>query len=448
MITKTRVFLVLAILGIAYAGLKGYLYFKTKDHIDKMAAAAAPFADIEYGSVSSTLGGAIEVGDIVIKPHAYDDTVKIEQIRIQTPGLGFLLNGQDAVRSGELPEHLSISFQEIRLALDGSLVRTLEEMEASQTSNRSSTEDPVCTLNRTSTTAQYRQLGVEDMVFDTALSIERGDTSNEMRLTVNYTLHGIEEGRVAVTLGGVGGSIHSARASIPRLVGMQARFNPDPAFIDNMLEYCAEKNNTDIPAFVDQLFDKSDDYYAAELGFIPGPGIRDGLKQLIKTRGELRIYAEPLSPLDLSTVHLYEPKDWPGLFGISAFVNESPITDFSFRVPEQGADKDNTGKSLFDFSEAPSNEKKEESAPDKKPSPPADRQRSEKPSDGYRAIDKDNIRNFIDERAEIVTHEGKSRSGTILKVEDGVIYLKQYFSNGSFSTRVSLEDVQHIKVAQ
>lgn len=439
---KNLVIAVLAAVGLAYGGLKGYLYIKVNQQMERLTVAASPFAYIEYGSVGSTLDGVVLLSDLAVRPRDIDDTVRIEQLRIVTPGLEFLLRGGESMTKGEFPERFGMQLQGVAFRLDGALVRMLEEMEAEQT-GRQPSPDQVCTLSRDFITEQYRQLGFSRMVFDSSVMFDHRPASSEVRLTVDYLLRGIERGDFAITFTGIGSSIQSAAISPPRLQRVEAAYKPDAGLVTKTLEYCAQREGVDVQTYAESLFDKDDDYFVQTVGFIPGPGIRAAIRQMILERGELRIVAEPLSPLDLNTVHLYKPEDWPGLFGLTASVNDNPVTDLSFRVPGYTVNPEKP-RSLFNIpgltqAEEPEPVAAQETVPE---------QEQEKNSMRFRVVDKKRIPELRWKNVRIVTLAGKQRNGVITNVRDGVVYLENRMKGGSMSTQVSIASIKQIEVLE
>ncbi|HEX7028080.1 MAG TPA: hypothetical protein VF268_12635 [Gammaproteobacteria bacterium] len=437
---KNLVIAVIAAAGLAYGGVKGYLYIKVNQQMERLTVAASPFAHIEYGSVGSTLDGVVLLSDIAVRPRGIDDTVNVEQLRIVTPGLGFLLRGGESMSQGEFPERFGMHLQGVTLSLDGALVKMLEEMEAEQ-SGRQPSPDHVCTLSRDFITDQYRQLGFRQMVFDSSVMFDHRPASTEVRLAIDYVLRGVERGDIAITFTGIGDSIQSAAIGQPLLKRVEAGYKPDADLVARTLEHCAQREGVDVQTYTESLFDKDDDYFAQTIGFIPGPGIRAAIRRMILERGELRIVAEPLSPLDLNTVHLYQPEDWPGLFGLTASVDDNPVTDLSFRVPGYTVDP---GKqhSIFNIpgltqAEEPEPDAVQEAVPEQKRNSPR-----------FRVVDKRRIHELRWKDVRIVTLEGKRRSGTITDVKDGLVYLENRMTGGSMSTQVSIASIKQIEVLE
>jgi hypothetical protein len=447
---KVKNLLVFVLLGsgLVYGGLKGYIHYKVKKQVDTLVAAAAPFADIEYGSIGSTLDGSISVEDIVLYPRGINDPVRLDRLRLVTPGLDFLLRGAESMRAGELPERMGMELRGARLSLNGRLVQALEEAEVSQSGLQPSPEQ-LCSLSRTFLTARYRELGMTELVFDNDLQIERGLSPSQVVMKMVYSLRGVEQGEAAVTLAGVGNDVMSVAVSTPRLHSVSISYRPDPVLARKALDYCAGLKGTDVPGFITQLFDNSDDWFAEQLGFVPGPGIRAALRQLMENPGELRLRAQPHSPLDMKSVHLYKPEDWPDLFGLIVTVNDTEVRDLSFRMPLREASEARTKSSAFQF---PALALLERNRRQESPEATAavKRAQSETPSGRprYRQVNRQEVAKLVGKTARISTVDGKRRSGRILSVTNGIISLQLRLHGGTLSTEVPIARARKIEVLE
>lgn len=442
---RNLIIYLLIIAGLVYGGLKGYIFIRAKQQLDTLITAVAPFVYIQYDSIGSKLDGTVFVEKTAINPRGIDDTATIERVSIKTPGLMFLLAGDKQISQGDLPERIGLEMQGVRIQLDGAIVKKLEQVQAQRPNNQPS-EGLLCTLSRDFITAQYRQLGLKELVFDSQYMIERSAAPSEVDMTLRYVLHGIERGEFKVTLAGVGTSVNSVNNKMPLLKNMKFVYRPNAEFVNQALEYCSKRQDTDVATFMEQLFNKRDADFAEELGFIPGPGIRDALKRLVQDQGELRIFAYPVSPLDVTTIHLYKPEDWPKLLGLSVYVGETQIDDISFQLLNKAGKSGAT--SFFEFLGLAGKTAAEKEALAKEQAALAEAQKKlkKKRKPGFRVATKQEIPQLQWKDVRIKTYEGKLREGRILSVRDGVISLEKRTRGGTFSTKVYVGAIEKIEV--
>jgi len=449
---KLKNLVVFALLGagITYGSVKGYIHYKIKKQVDQLVATAAPFAYIEYGSIGSDLQGRVMINNLVVYPRGVNDAVKADQLRVSTPGLKFLLTGSDSVKRGELPERMGVALQGAHLNLKGQLVKMLEQAEAAQLGQQP-TESIACGLSSRFITAKYRELGLEELVFDTEFSFERGVTASQLVLKMDYAIRDAEQAEFTMTLDGIGTSLMSVAVARPQLGSITMNFRPDAEFSRKTLEYCAAKQGVDLQTFVNALFEQSDDRYMQDLGFVPGPGIRAAMKDLMQNAGELSVVAQPTSTLDIKTVHLYKPEDWPDLFGLIVKVNGKEVSDLSFSMP--GIDHTKQGNKQSAAFSLPGidflNQEDEQAAPVTAKTEKQSRVvQSSSGRPRYRTVTRGEINKLTGRDVRISTVDGKRRSGRVLSVKNGVISLEMRMHGGTLSTRVPVATTGKIEVLE
>jgi hypothetical protein len=435
----------LIISGLAYAGVKGYVYLKVKRQVDSLVTVAAPFVEIQYGSIGSTLEGAAHISNISLKLHGINDTIGIEQLRVITPDLAFLLAGSDSLRNGELPDRFGLQLKGVRFNLAGDLAGMLEKKEATQTQKQFAA-DQVCKLSYAFITAQYRELGISELVFDSEYLIERGAAPTEMQLKILFDMHGIEKTDFTLIMQGIGDSIYTIAAAVPMLKYARINYRPDPAFTDAMLKYCTAQKNMEVPAYIDYLFDEGDYFYTSESGFVPGPGIRAAFRKLIEDRGEITVLANPYSPVDISKAHLYKQEDWPRLFGLAMLVNGETVDDLSFQIQKRGTGSKNSGQSFFGFPFSGKQDAGGQTTADESQTTKTAAKTPKRSRNQYRVASAKEIPQLIGKPVRIVTYDNKLREGHILNVRNGVISLEKRVRGGTFSTRVYVKAIKTIEV--
>ena len=268
---------------------------------------------------------------------------------------------------------------------------------------------------------------------------------------MDYSNHDAEQAEFTMTLDGVGNSLTSVAVARRQLGSVTKNFSPDAEFSRKTLEYCAAKQGVNLQTFVTALFEQSDDQYMQDLGFVPGPGIRAAMKELMLNAGELSVVAQPTSTLDLKTVHLYKPEDWPDLFGLIVKVNGKEVSDLSFSMPgidhtKQGS-KQSAAFSLpgIDFL----NQEDEQAAP-----APANTEKTSgvvQSSSGrprYHTVTHGEVNMLTGRHIRISTVDGKRRSGRVLSVKNGVISLEMRMHGGTLSTRVPVATAGKIEVLE
>ena len=445
---KQLVVFILIGTGVIYGGVKGYIHHKVKKQVDQLVAAAMPFAYIEYGSIGSDLQGRVRINELVIQPRGVHDAVKVEQLAVVTPGLEYLLTGSDAVKRGELPERIGIELTGANLNLKGSLTEMLEQAEAEQLGQRPA-EGIACSLSSNFITAQYRELGLEELVFDTRFSFERGLTASQLIFKIDYSIRGLEQAEFTMTMDGLGNSVMSLAIATPQLQRITLNYTPDAEFSRKTLDYCASKQGVDVQTFINGLLEKSDEQYIQDLGFVPGPGIRAAMKEMMQNPGELSVVAQPHSALDLKTVHLYKPQDWPGLFGMIVKINDKEVSDLSFTLPDTPPGQGDEQRAAFSLPGLDLFGVQEQAAPaEAQPVKKSSGSRSPSGRPYYSIVARSEMNTLVGREVRISTANGKRRSGRILSIRNGVIALEMRTHGGTLSTSVPIAAASKIEVLE
>ncbi|SIS45013.1 hypothetical protein [Neptunomonas antarctica] len=98
-------------------GVQGYFWYQIRSDIDDLIASIRPFAKVEYGNISFSLLGRVDVDQITIQPAASKQKVSIQQMSLIASSWTFFLTAQEQFRSGVLREPLSLNFSGLRYDL-------------------------------------------------------------------------------------------------------------------------------------------------------------------------------------------------------------------------------------------------------------------------------------------------------------------------------------------
>lgn len=104
------------------AGAVGYLWYSTKQEMDRIVTEAKPFAEISYGGIEISPAGSVGVSRLRIRPMVLDDSISIGAVRLNTPNFLTLLNVRWQLSQNQLPESLALSFHDFELSLSGGIL--------------------------------------------------------------------------------------------------------------------------------------------------------------------------------------------------------------------------------------------------------------------------------------------------------------------------------------
>jgi len=177
--------------------------------------------------------------------------------------------------------------------------------------------------------------------------------------------------------------------------------------------------------------------YMADLGFVPGSGIRSALVSYFLHPGEVQLNANPPWAVGLDTLQRYKPQDWPGRLNLSVSLDQEKISDLSFTIASAGA-HDRTGKGVTSSSEP---------APGSRRARLPDRRRGEeimRNGDYYLPVDTEQLPDLLGRDIWVLTSTGLEREGRLVKVKDGIVWLTLRMRGGSMTTRVALAETKQL----
>jgi len=329
--TLLMVPIVLAVVG--YGGAKVYIYFSVKSELDNLVEMAAPFADISYGGISSDLRGKLIVTDLSSFSRAGGETMQVESIELEGPGPGFLFDLSAGFKNGDPPRNLALGIKRLSVPADQGFGANLR-VTGMGGSVESEYQPEPCTLGGIFQHKGLDQLGIDTLVADAQISYSFDQDAGEVKLSFDYQLDGTETFSMVMKLGGVQAPAAMAMGSLPKLGHFRFSHQVEPDYAKRMLDQCAKKKNQTSQAFIESLFNVPDNQYARQLGFIPGPGIRAVLKTVASKGGRVDLAASPQADINPAMIAFYKPEDIVAMLGLQLSLNDRPVTDISFTIPD------------------------------------------------------------------------------------------------------------------
>ena len=195
-----------------------------------------------------------------------------------------------------------------------------------------------------------------------------------------------------------------------------------------------------VEQFITQLVNQSNEDYINAFGFIPGPGIRSALKNLLTRPGELLIVVKSGGSFDFATLKLYKPEEIPEIIGLSVSVNGKAVDDLSFAMDESLMKR--RLKSGIDTS----------SGQNRKAALPTIESQAQLETFGqerkYIVVRPSQVYKMIGQKAHLKINNGKTRSGKIVRVENEAVTLKIRMFGGTVSISFPLQDISYIEVQE
>lgn len=329
----------LAALAI-YGALKVSVHYRVKSDLDRFVAMAGPLAEIRYGSIQSSLSGTVTVENIVIRPKALPDNIRVGFVRLEGPDVRFLFDIAGMVDRAEPPERLTLSVGDLEMALEGAILSLLKPDNPPDARSYRGAGHKSCGLAGLFRRTQVWDLGLETVSMDANIGYQWDAAKGQMLMHLDYVVDGIESLALDLSLSDVPPPSAMALGVTPSLSAITVTYRPDRHYAGRAIENCAASQGQDVPSYVRSLVEADDETFSQSLGFIPGPGIRAALASYLENPGEIVMTVKPSSPLDPTVFATSSPEAVLSVLGLDLRVNGEEVGDLSFSLPAPPAEAD------------------------------------------------------------------------------------------------------------
>lgn len=418
MSSQKKVLLALALLPILiYAGIKGFLYYKTKEGVDQIITMARPFATISYEGIDSTLSGVIGLIGVKIQPANLNDSLRIQSLEVQTPGLGFLLFGVRQTSSGEIPERLRLNLRGLSLNMTGQLMGLIEDLQRKE--QNSPTPPGLLNCGKVSrlTSREYTQLGYNQMVLDLGFGFEYDKRRQHADLKFDWAMRDAGAMTGSITLDGIAPQLLAG--SQPKLGPLRLEYR-DRSFTEKLKQFCAREAGLTPEQYVEAEVGVSDARFLEGWGFVPGPGLRAAYHDFLQRPERIEVEIEFPSDMDPTHLSVIQPENLLSLAHLDLSVNGKPVTDMSFS--RQAAS----------------------SAPPTAAAAPKSKVVSKPKS--FQPVEIADLNKHRGLAVKIYTRQKMVREGVLTQVEANEVAIERRLARGSMTITISIPDIERVEV--
>lgn len=432
---RTLLIAVLLLAGLAYLGTKAYVHYRVQSTLDRIVARTGGFARVEYGAISSSLAGSVRVQDITVE--AFNDEVKLGAVEVQTPNVLYLLRMVSNAERGRPPEFLELAVQGLELNVDGPLLRLLDAaMEAK--APRLPAGNP-CAGQLVFGPRDWRAMGYARLVSDLRARIDSRDAPASFGMDVEATTRDMGSMSVALRVSGIAPRLDAPPQTRDALLKRLEVVYRDDSYTRRLVDYCAGAAGTDAAGHVAAVMGADARYYMHTWGVVPGDGLRSAYGEFLRAPGEIRVLAEPSTPVELATLHLYSPDDIVALLNLQVSFNGTTVKrpQVSFR-PELLEGKPVGGMlgAVPGMGTAPAQ-------PSSAPTPKA---RVAAPAFAYRAVDKTELGRYVGRTVRLVTADRQVREGVLSGSDRERAVVERRMYGGSMAVPVPMEQIHKAEV--
>jgi hypothetical protein len=411
---------------LAYAALKGVLYYQVKSELDRLASQVAPVARLSYDGIASSLTGSVAVTGVTLMPAGAPAGIRIERVELRGDGPEFLLELLGGFDRQRPPQRLRLVVSRMGIPLGSDYLPAWGPAAA--------TTPDLCSLGGLLGQTEIERLGFRQRLADARLRYDHDRRSGVLTLGLEFALDGLAGLSLEMVFGNLTGP---GMESLPTLGRFSLHYHIDPDYMRRAVEYCAGQVGLQPVAFVDGLFSRGADYFANNLGFIPGTDLQAALHRLISRPGDLLITAVPDSRFNPTRLQQYTAAELIRLLGIKLSVNDQPVTDLSFRLAQGDA---GLSSPLFGDSAPRTAAVPGEGAAPSAPAPKTPRAR-------YIATPLSQLPRYLGREARIFGADRfEPQQGIMMALRDQQLELEQRMHGGKMTLYIPLEKIRRAEV--
>jgi len=303
--------------ALGYGGAKLYLHNEVSEAMDMAVLMMAPYADVDYDGVGSTLSGELTVDGVRVRIDGYRDDIHIDRIGIDTPSIFALLELSDlaTMQSDSMPEYFGFLIEGLRIPADADYYGELYAFALEARGIADATNPAIeCTGRYGFSPKALNDLGYQDQVISMSMTIRDDETRHSFDMKVS--MDDMWDMDVSVSLAGnIVTELSKGAMYRPRLSNMRLEFT-DRSLNQRVTKYCEQRGLS----AADTLRARIDSFmFVGESNGIEfDQNMLDPYKEFILGKSTLVVTARPPEPIAFSQIDLYKPSDVPALLNLGA----------------------------------------------------------------------------------------------------------------------------------
>ncbi len=429
---KALVLATLPVIG-TYAAAKGYVYYKTRDAVDRIAAQAALFGELKYGGISSSLpSGTVKIDRLVFTPRGVADKVTLRSVSLETGNALNLLNLARQSDSKKPPESLAVRFDDLRVDTDGELLQFADRLaQASASAKAAQISNPNCGDQPTNGLGMIRKLGYDALSISGSFNFDDSQQASNTAINTQFDIHEMASVKTRIVFSIGQGSGDGAVAPAFREFDMTYK---DLSYKDRLKTYCANAANISEEEYLQAELDHG--MIQQQLGIVPGPGLREAYRDFLQTpNAEFHAHVQPSESFDPRAAQFYKPEDVLRQLNAKISVNNKPVEDLSFEFTgsRPGKAKSETNAKA---EKAPTKSKRVAIAAYRKPRPPEE----------YSAVNVNDLGRYLNKRVRLHQFGQEPREGILIQVSGGVALVVRRYGTGNVSVKVPVRLISRAEV--
>ena len=314
---KNFVIWVILMGAIGYGGAKLYLHNEVGDAMDMVVLMMAPYADVEYSGVGSTLSGELTVEGVRVRIEGYRDEIYIEKIGISTPSFFSLIELSDlATMQGDaMPEYFGFLIEGLHIPTKADYYEDFYAM-ALEAKGVSDADSPAneCSGKYGFSPHALQALGYREQVLSVSMTVRDEESRYSFDMLIDMADMWEMDASIALA-GNMVTEMSKGATYRPKLQDMRVKFT-DQSMNQRVTDYCGELGLTPAETLRAQI--DSFKYAGESNGIEFDQYMLDPYKEFLLGKSTLIVTARPSDPVAFSQLDLYKPSDVPALLNLAA----------------------------------------------------------------------------------------------------------------------------------
>lgn len=308
------------VVGLGYGGAKAYLHYQVSDGVDAAVMGMEPYAELEYGGISSTLTGELTIDDVKIQVKGFRDNIVIGRLGINTPNflallnLGNLSTGSQAPFGGP-PEYFGIIAENIKVSVSADYYRDIYNKNIEQLAPADIRQRGVqCVGKYGFSPRTLGELGYDELVMSTSVTLRQAE--NYFITEMDFDIVDMIDVEIEVSvLGDLMSGAAMGASYQPKMRSLQIDIT-DQSLNKRVKKYCTRLGLT--PAQILRAHLNALQYFGKKNGIEFDKYVTDPYKEYLAGKSKFIVTAKPRKPIDLARIKKYKPIDVPALLNLEA----------------------------------------------------------------------------------------------------------------------------------
>lgn len=326
---KITIVLVLLAL-IIFAGLKGGLWYFTKQFVDNKITQAKVFAQISYKNIDTSLTGKATVKGVNVFIPLLDDNIFIESVQLVTPDMFTLFSLPKKLEQQQFPESLSLAVIGLQIDLNGNLMKILDNQEIPP-----GPSEIIATLGcgevfRIGSKA-LSKMGYDAIIMDSILRYDYNAKNKQLNFHLSDNLRDMTRFTIEGEISNVEDITSLVSTSPQAKLGKITLETVDDSFLERKNRFCANENNSSVADYIDKNTRLLQEYLES-FGIELGDGLVSAYQQAFINPGTFTLTAD-LSELNgLEEINTFYPNDLIQFIRLKMFLDDTRIDEISVYI--------------------------------------------------------------------------------------------------------------------